>query len=208
MQSTLTSFDFTEFARNIYREKLEAHRLPFLLPALYGGELSQNYEALFVLEAPSVSFTEKHWRPCHTTEMAIQTHRAIFLKWAYRSKRAHLFKSLEQTDSESTLLSPIGLSNTEFFRRFYVTDIWKDAAFMKRKDREYKEYWLSKLATELEMVSARRVIFIGKEAERGRCFVPSGIPTHSVPFPSRWITEEDFKRHVARLAEEIRAPIS
>jgi hypothetical protein len=206
MHSTSSSFDFTEFARNIYREKHTAHQQPFLLPALYGGESSQTYEALFVLEAPSVSFTEKLWRPCDTTEIAIQTHRAIFLDWAYRGKQAYLFRSFDQMSLENVPYSPTELPKPEFFRRFYVTDVWKDAAFKEnRRDRKYEEYWLSKLAIELEMVSARRVIFIGREAELGRPFVPNGIPTHHIPFPSRWA--KDFQGDVVRLTEEIRTSI-
>ena len=206
MHSTSTSFDFTEFARNIYRENPKAHQQPFLLPALYGGEADQTYEALFVLQDPSVSFTEKLWRPCDTTEMAIQTHRAIFLDWAHRDNQAYLFKSFDRTVSEDSPLSPVGLSSTDFFRRFYVTDVWKDAAFVEnRRNREYKEYWLSKLAIELAMVSARRIVFIGREAERGRPFVLNGIPTHYITFPS-W-RRKDYQDHVVRLAEEIRSSI-
>jgi hypothetical protein len=119
MAPTSSVFRFEEFARDIYRETSNAHRQPFLLPALYGGELVHEYESLFVLEAPSVSFTEARWRPCNTAEKAIQNHRRIFLDWAYRGKLTYLFKTLFRT------------SSADFYRRFYVTDVWKDAAFKK-----------------------------------------------------------------------------
>ena len=94
---TKTPFDFPAFAKYIYEEITGVHSQPFLLPALYGGESSQHYEVLFVLQAPSVSFTEDRWMPCDTTEMAIQNHRAIFFDWAYSDSgnQAHLFRLLE-----------------------------------------------------------------------------------------------------------------
>lgn len=198
MQLTSTSFDFNEFARTIYREVPHAHQQPFLLPALYGGALNQSYEALFVLEEPSVPFTEKHWKPCHAPEIAIQTHREIFLKWAYRGKQAHLFSMFEQQGSADC-------RKKKFFARFYVTDIWKDAAFKhRRKDQKYMDYWVSKLASELENIPAKRVVFIGEEAKQGRQFVRDTIPAHFICFPHRFISNEDFKREVTRLTEEIR----
>jgi len=207
MNPTLTSFDFTEFARNIYQETPELHEQSFLLPALYGGESGQSYEALFVLEAPSVSFTEKRWSPCNTIEEAIQKHRAVFFEWAFSGKQAHLFRSFAQMAFGDSLLSQVELTTREFFRRFYVTDVWKDALFnTQRGNRRYKDYWLSKLAIELEKVPTQRVIFIGRQAEQGgKLFIRSGFPTHYVPFPSRWLSEEIFKTEVARLTEEIRA---
>jgi hypothetical protein len=209
MSSTRRLFDFTEFARRIYLDRPDAHRHPFLLPALYGGESSQRYEALFVLQDPSVSFTEHHWKPCETAEMAIRTHRTIFLEWAHRGKQSHLFRLFEESLSSGAKPSPIGTASKGFFRRFYVTDIWKDAAFKQNgRDREYREYWLAKLALELENVRARRVIFVGQEAELGQRFVPSGTQIHHIPFPGQWIAEEVFKGHVARLGKEVNPRLS
>jgi hypothetical protein len=193
-----TPFDFYGFAKGIYEETAGVHPQSFFLPALYGGESSERYEVLFVLEAPSVSFTEYRWSPCYTTEKAIQNHRAIFFDWAYSGKQAHLFRLFDPTPSTSA----------EFFQRFYVTDMWKDAEFkMRRGDRAYKEFWFSKLEIELQKVPARRVIFFGNEALRGKRFVRNGVndgvPLHHIRLPS-YITEEEFKGHVARLAEEMR----
>ena len=158
-----------------------------------------------MLEAPSVPFTEKRWRPCHTVQKAIENHRGIFLEWARSEKQIHLFSAFDRKHSKNALLSPILLSTREFFSRFYVTDIWKDAGFKKnRGDQPYEKYWLSKLAIELDHVRAKRVIFVGKEAKRGEIFVPGGVPYYSIPFPSQWITEERFKHHVAKLVGQIR----
>ena len=208
MNSTTTPFDFTEFAQDIYRQISDAHPQPFLLPALYGGISDQTYDALFVLEAPSVSFTEKRWLSCSTPEEAIQIHRAIFFDWAFRGKQAHLFSSIYRTGSNYDSPAPTKITIVEFFSRFYVTDIWKDAAFKVRgKDQWYRDYWLSTLADELNKVPTQRIIFIGKEARQGLQFVRQGIPIHFVPFPSQWISEDDFKWHVARLMEEINSSI-
>jgi hypothetical protein len=47
-----SAFDFFTFASQIYKERSGAHATPYLLPALYGGELGPNepYEALFILQ--------------------------------------------------------------------------------------------------------------------------------------------------------------
>ena len=192
MASTVSPFRFEEFAKDIYREISNAHRQPFLLPALYGGEFSEElYEALFVLEAPSVSFTEARWKQCNTAEDAIRNHRRIFLDWAYSGKQAHLF-NLFMT------------SSTDFYRRFYVTDVWKDAAFRERiGDSKYREYWRSKLAVELQHVRTRRVIFVGREAAlAGRPLIKNRL-IHEIPFPSHRISDEQFKRYVDILAQEL-----
>jgi hypothetical protein len=200
MSSTSSVFRFEEFAKDIYREIPNAHRQPFLLPALYGGDCAAEYEALFVLEAPSVSFTEDHWRQRSTPEPedangAIKNHRRIFLEWAYNGKQAYLFKSLFMT------------SSADFYRRFYVTDVWKDAAFRERSgDLKYSEYWLAKLAVELQHVSTRHVIFVGKEAAlAGWPFIKNrAVFKHKIPFPSQWISNEQFKGYVDTLAQELR----
>lgn len=190
MAPTLPVFPFEDFARDIYRERSNVHSQPFLLPALYGGELVEEYEALFVLEEPSVPFTEARWKQCNTTEAAIRNHRQIFLDWAYRGIRALLFKSLFTT------------VEYDLFKRFYVTDVWKDAAFKEnRRNQGYREYWLSKLAIELQHVCTRCVIFVGKEAARaGRPLIQGRrILAYDIPFPNR-ISRERFKEHVASLA--------
>ena len=89
-----------------------------------------------------------------------------------------------------------------FFRRYYVTDIWKDDAF-RGSDRSYRDYWLSKLQIELAAVSTRRVIFVGRQAERGKKFVAAPTPVHYVPFPGQWAAT--FDADVINVINEIRA---
>jgi hypothetical protein len=84
MSRTRQPFDFAEFAHRIYLERPNEANQPFLLPALYGGESRGRYEAMFVLEAPSASFTRARWEPCSTPQEAIAIHRRIFLDWAHR----------------------------------------------------------------------------------------------------------------------------
>jgi hypothetical protein len=90
------SFDFTAFAQKIYCDSPEIYLVPpaiekeerFLLPALYGGEVGDGdsrgrFEALIVLEAPSISFTKAAWnrywtKQCASPEEAISRHREIF----------------------------------------------------------------------------------------------------------------------------------
>jgi hypothetical protein len=204
MNSAALPFDFKAFARAIYRERPAAHPQRLLLPALYGGEDGQRYEALFVLQEPSIQFTVQRWKACGSVEMAIQLHRSIFLDWAFMGKQAHLFEALWRRTGRGTSISRPEAAGKKFFRRFYVTDIWKDARFGVEVDRKYKDYWLAKLAIELQNVPARRVIFIGKEAERGRSLVRKGMTSHCIPFPSQWISEGQFKGWVEELMHEIR----
>jgi hypothetical protein len=202
MQESHLPFNFTEFARSIYTESARVHPEPFLLPACYGGEQTETYEALFVLEAPSVPFTERRWCTCGTVEAAIQMHREVFIKWAYRGKPAQLFTAVDKLLLNDALPP---LNRSDFFRRYYVTDLWKDAAF---KDfghaREYQEYWLSKLAVELNNVSTRRMIFIGKEAAKGASLAPASVPVHFLPFPGQWRSADVVAADVQRLIEDIR----
>ena len=159
----------------------------------------QRHEVLFVLEAPSESFTDRRWKECDATEVAIKAHRAIFFEWAKSGKQAHLFR----------LFCPMSPdrrwpSLAESFQRFYVTDIWKDGAFKKLGgDREYREYWLSKLSVELREVPTSRIILVGGEAARGQKLARKGTPVYRIPFPSQWVSEEKFKEHVSSLAREI-----
>lgn len=198
----LVPFDFREFARNIYQEHFSIHPEPYLLPALYGGESSYIYEALFVLQAPSVSFTETRWRQCNNPETAIQQHRAIFLDWAYRGYQFHLFTAFGPEPS------------INFFRRLYVTDVWKDAGISKCifENSEYKRYWRSKLAFELENVPTRCVITVGREAQievgmlKRKGFLRPDTQLLHISFPSgqqRGITQEGYKNEVATLIEQL-----
>lgn len=198
-------FDFLAFARLIYRERRGAHPERFLLPALYGGESRRRFEALLVLEAPSVQFTVDRWKACRSAEQAVRCHREIFLNWADRGKQAHLFQALSENGLASATASHRVRSRASFFHRFYITDVWKDAGFgIPTRGRSYKDYWLSKLAIELRTVPARRVILVGGEAAVGARFVRPGTPIHYLPFPSQWITEQRFVDLVAELAKEIR----
>jgi hypothetical protein len=96
----------------------------FLLPALYGGgatheQASKSFEALVVLEAPSVPFTRKEWNTwaalCASPTEAIDRHRKIFLKWAFAEQRAaKIFGGLLRGKPATA---------EEFFRRLYITDI-------------------------------------------------------------------------------------
>src|ERR1700751_3294931 len=77
-------FDFTDLATRIYSEKRGLHKSDFLLPALYGGELSKEaangrFKALVVLEEPSLPETEAGWvGACGSVKEAIGRHREIF----------------------------------------------------------------------------------------------------------------------------------
>ncbi len=198
-------FDFLAFARRIYREKRRVHPKRFLLPALYGGDSRRRFEAVVVLEAPSVQFTVDRWKACGSAEQAVQCHREIFIDWAFRGKQAHLFQALSENGLTSSTAPHRVRSRVTFFRRFYITDVWKDAGFgIPTRDRSYKDYWLSKLAIELGTVPARRVILVGDQAAVGRRFVRPGTPVHYLPFPSQWMTEQRCIDLVAELAEEIR----
>ena len=155
----------------------------FLLPALYGGEVdqalaNQTFEAAVVLEAPSVPFTRKEWKtwaaPCATPAEAINRHRKIFLKWAFAEQcHAELF---------SGLLGGKPATAEEFFRRLYITDIWKDAAFTKEKN--YVQYWQSQLEREISGIPTEDVIFVGKPAHYyGKRCLPKGKRPYRFPFP-------------------------
>jgi hypothetical protein len=196
MSGTVSGFDFLAFAREIYTERPSAYASKrFLLPALYGGEAVAEYEALFVLEAPSVSFTEARWTPCTSTEDAVRNHRRIFADWACRGKQVYLFQHLFLPSKEN------------FYKRFYITDIWKDSAFNENKRNiEYRRYWMSKLSTELNQVRARNIIFVGREAAvAGRPLIQNRTALiHEIPFPSQWISNEQFKGYVDSLAQRLR----
>jgi len=184
------SFNFVEFAATIYRENPQAYVEPFLLPALYGGEVCREYEAMFVLQAPSLKFTLQYWGdPCDTDENAIERHRQIFLKWAYMPKsfQIDLFRSFDPTGST-------------FFQRFYVTDLWKDARTETTAEspedyleahwlatlptRQYNEYWDKQLELELNNVPTKHIIFVGREPEKRQGLLHREVYTYHIDFPS------------------------
>jgi hypothetical protein len=203
------AFDFIEFAREIYAESPAIYVDPpgmdekFLIPALYGGdshgESSGPFQALIVLEEPSESFTKRTWKaqwtvPCMCPEEAINRHRQIFFQWAFIGLQAEIFGLFGEPSTAG-----------DFFRRLYVTDVWKDAAFRKNRkpgNRSYGRYWRAKLATEIKSVSTERIILVGAEARRsGWQHVPPGTPTHVLAFPS-W-RNTTFREEVRQLRTDI-----
>jgi hypothetical protein len=198
----MPAFDFLAFAAQIYEEVPASAHGRFALPALYGGETTPECQAVFVLEAPSVPFTVARWQKCANAEDAVRRHRAIFYEWASLRTPGKLFAALDRKICEQ--LEPVD-SERAFFRRFYITDIWKDAAFkLQRTDRKaYRAYWMTKLEMEFEGVGAQRVVFVGREAERGRSLVPKGIPSYYVPFPSWSLSDAQIATEISRLKSEL-----
>jgi hypothetical protein len=186
-------FTFANFATAIYHERA------FMLPALYGGERGDEpYEVLFVLSDPSKPFTEPLWELCcPTVEKAIEQHRSVFLQWAYKpnSNQAVLFESFSSMRSE-------------FFRRFYVTDCWKDGTRTRR-------YWRRRLSIELHSVCTGLVVVIGEKAQQEvkttlKKYDPISAPIREIVAPwekilKRRMTPEEYKQHVSKLWDEIRA---
>lgn len=184
--------DFTSlnFAEAIYDE------MRFMLPALYGGELGHSdkgYEALFVWEAPLIPFTKERWTPCDTVLSAMQRHREIFHEWAYQP-------GTNQSVLFDAFCSP---TDAEFFKRFYITDIWKDGG-----KRASKQYWIRKLRTELREVRADHIVFVSDTAWRWREVLldesrdPGTI--HKIEEP--WSVKGDYKPCVERLLDEMKRP--
>lgn len=197
----MPDFDFSEFARKVYAERKGLHAQRFLLPALYGGQQSGTYEAAFVLESPSVSFTEKRWQRVSSAEEAVQTHRRIFHEWAYAGKSRILFEAIDRAIlGDATRESA---SRDAFFFRYYVTDIWKDDQFRQDKTVTYRDYWTGKLREELHGISTKRVVFVGRQAETAKIATPRGVPTHYLPFPGQWISETALRKEVTRLIGEL-----
>ena len=218
---------FTTFAQEIYSESPKIYPVPmslrsqvnagidptldaqdvrtaieekFLLPALYGGDAGQgqatkSFEALVVLEAPSVPFTRKEWKtwaaPCTSPAEAINRHRKIFFKWAFAEQRhAELF---------SGLLGGKPATAEEFFRRLYITDIWKDAAFTKKPN--YVRYWQSQLEREISGISTEDVVFVGKPAQKyGEKCLAKGKRHYRFPFPKPYT--KNFDTELRRGLEE------
>jgi hypothetical protein len=199
----MTDFDFLEFARRVYAECGGAHAQQFLLPALYGGTQPATYEAAFVLESPSVSFTEKRWQRVNSSSDAVQAHRRIFHEWAYTGKARILFDAVDRAVLRE--ISRATASRDAFFDRYYITDIWKDDNFRRDRSARYRDYWTGKLREELHGIATRRVIFIGREAEKAKLATPIGVPTHYLPFPGQWIAVNTLQTEVARLLNEFRS---
>jgi hypothetical protein len=197
----LSAFDFFTFASQIYRERTAAHPTPYLLPALYGGELraDESYEALFILQDPSKSYTANSWKACKTVQEAIVRHRSIFRSWAFEpeSHQAILFSKFNMQPARRK-------RRRSFYERFYVTDVWKDG--------QREEYWRRKLQIELREVKARLVLFIGSEASgEGRRLLDDADHERMIdridhPGVRRYgTTTEDYRKQVDELWRRITA---
>jgi hypothetical protein len=190
-------FDFTELATRIYSEKKGLHKSDFLLPALYGGEPSKEaaygrFKALVVLEEPSLPETEAGWvGACESVKGAIGRHREIFFRWASKGLQAELFDAI------------VGkLSEGDFFRRLYITDVWKGGGFSpRRRVPNDAEYWRSILEYEIKSVATDRVIFVDGEALRnGFTCVPVCTLRHWIDFPT---PTTNFRAQLPRLRLEL-----
>jgi hypothetical protein len=211
MENTgLIDFHFPSFARQIHEETRSALQdEPYLLPALYGGELgpdSEYFEAIIVLHEPLLSITRKFWgTPCDTTEMAVRRHRDVFVQqWAYQYNPFHFFTLLDELHSHRFMPS-----TQEFFGHYYVTDVWKDAApKKKRNEEEYRRYWRSKLRMELQSVPAKRIILVGSEAAQDEILeFCKGTTTHQTVFPGRRVSKSVLQTALSKLGDEIRATL-
>jgi len=205
------AFNFTDFARTIYvdpNRPAAGEEEPYVLPALYGGELAEGkdrFEALVVFQNPLFPFTKEQWNAqsqCTTPEEAIKRHRKIFFRWlaGKDAELGELFRLL--ADNPSTA--------EDFFRRVYVTDIWKDAkntdeVNIKKKHRPYGNYWRSKLKLEITAVAAERMIFVGKEARWGYQHVPQGTRARCTGFPTWGPNRKIFAAEVRQIIADIRA---
>lgn len=205
----MSVFDFLEFARGVYSDprRPAVGEAKYVLPAFYGGlsdGVGKEYEALVVLESPSKKFTKDRWNsPCNNLEDAIKRHREIFFQWAFdrsTGQQAEVFEVLVGRPSTAK----------EFFRRLYITDVWKDWEFKEKLKRSsprylaYGRYWRSKLEVEIKSVAAKRVVFIGDHACRsGFRHVPHGTPTHCLAFPS-WSNSKALRTELRQLEASIR----
>lgn len=139
---------------------------------------------------------------CATPEEAIKRHRKIFFRWlaGKDAELGELFRLL--ADNPSTA--------EDFFRRVYVTDIWKDArntdqVNIKKKHRPYGNYWRSKLEIEITAVATERMIFVGKEARWGYQHVPQGKRARCTVFPTWGRNRKIFSAEVRQIIADIRA---
>ncbi len=200
------AFDFIEFARKICADPARppVGEEQYVLPVFYGGlsdgESATEYEAMVVLESPSRSFTMPRWKGCQSLEEAIDAHREIFFQWAFSAiPQAEVFRVLVGTPQTAA----------EFFRRLYITDVWKDWGFKDKLKRtnpgyiQYGRYWRSKLEMELKNVATRRVVFLGGHASRsGLGCVPDGTPAHCLVFPN-WPNYTTLKKELGQLEKDI-----
>jgi hypothetical protein len=189
--------DFDAFASEIHNTPAPA--TPFLWPALYGGEAvpGQKYEVMFVfLKAlDKKEEWQKTWlteQCCCATE-ATRTHRCIFFDWAFSSPSAALFDLFGER-------RPI----REFYKRFYITDLWKD------HNPERRDYWLCTLRVELQCVPTQCVIFVGTEAAgyglpRLKVGQVPRVPPYTVLFPTdRGPNKAKFEASLETLREQLR----
>ena len=213
--------NFEAFATQIYNTP--PPYTPYLWPALYGGETTpgHEYEVLFVFSAALSRLTlwRKKWPPnseCGSTIDAIWTHRCIFFQWVRSSPSTALFELFGRRrpidwagSSSSTNLfdlsrevSPI----TDFYKRFYITDVWKD------HNPERKDYWRCTLRTELQCVPTQCVVFVGSAAKtNGPQRLKGRVPHYDVLFPiplpkqdqpvSR--SQADFKASFDKLRQQL-----
>ena len=186
-----STFTLEKFATSVYED------MRFMLPAIYGGELRQSdkaYEALFIWEGPLISFTKQRWKRCDTVERAMERHREIFHEWAYQPGRnqAVLFDAFcSRTDPN-------------FFKRFYITDIWKDGG-----RRTFEKYWIRQLRTEVREVPADHIVFVSDAAWKWKALLldASGrdpATVHKIEEP--WKVKGDYKPHVESLLQEMKRP--
>jgi hypothetical protein len=206
-----TAFNFTDFARAIYvdpNRPADGEEEPYVLPALYGGELAEGkdkFEALVVFQNPLFPFTKEQWNTqsqCAGPEEAIKRHRKIFFRWlaGKDAELGELFRLLADNPSNPE----------DFFRRVYVTDIWKDAkntdeVNTKKKHRPYGNYWRSKLKIEIASVPTQRMIFVGKEARWGYQHVPQGTRARCTVFPTWGPNRKIFAAEIRQIIADIRA---
>jgi hypothetical protein len=205
--------DFKVFAKEIY--KTPAPIIPYLWPALYGGEAEpdHDYEVLFVFQRalPRCDVWRTRWSPnseCDSTTNALWTHRCMFFEWARsnplttdlfelfgRQRRIEWARSSSSTElfDLSRRASPI----VDFYKRFYITDLWKDY------NPERKDYWLCTLRVELQCVPTQCVVFAGSEAKtHGPKRLEGRVPHYCVAFPSRQRVN-DFRASFAKLRQRL-----
>lgn len=121
-----------------------------------------------------------------------------FFEWAF--KRPTTRDGPKRTELFGIFFANTPATFKEFFRRVYVSDIWKDAAGKdNRKRGKYRDSWRSKLKTEIEGVAAEHVIFVGEEARSNgwEYATAAGKDYDDIVFPS-W-RNRTFQAEVQRL---------
>jgi hypothetical protein len=177
--SPFDSFD--KFAAQIYATRPVT---PYLWPALYGCEANsgRKYEVLFVFKTalPRLDLWRTKWPPnseCGSHIHATWTHRRIFFDWARSSPSKQLFELFGSIDwaLSTDLFSEEHRSIMDFYKRFYITDVWKDHT------PEPKDYWRCALNVELRCVATQCVIFVGNAATtEGRRLLRGRNPDYDV----------------------------